>query len=144
MRPKTCPKSARRRLPAFPRERLELFKCPASTCVGDALWHGPSPERPRRSRIPIEGEKLLDLHLGARFFELLFDRRGLVLVDAFLDGLRRAIHQVLGFFQAQARDFADRLDDVDLVAADIGEHDGEFRLLFRWCGTATRGCSTAR
>src|SRR5437763_102009 len=91
-----------------------------------------------------KAKKLLDLHLGARFLELLLNRRGFVLVDAFLDGLRRAIHQVLGFFQAQAGDFADRLDDVDLVAADIGEHDGEFRLLFRWCSTATRRRSAAR
>src|SRR6266849_8984283 len=55
--------------------------------------------------------KLLDLDLGAGFFELLLDRSGFVLVDAFLDGLRSAIHQVLGFFEAQAGDFADRLND---------------------------------
>ena len=42
--------------------------------------------------------KLLDLDLGAGLFELLLDRSGFVLVDAFLDGLRSAIHQVLGFF----------------------------------------------
>src|SRR5690242_148866 len=59
MRPKTCPKSTRRRLQAFLGERLELFKCPASTCVVDALWHGPSPERPRRSGNLIEGENYL-------------------------------------------------------------------------------------
>ena len=40
-----------------------------------------------------KAKKLLDLHLGARFLELLLNRRGFVLVDAFLDGLRRAIHQ---------------------------------------------------
>src|SRR6266478_216557 len=76
------------------------------------------------------GPLLLDLDLGAGVFELLLDGRSLVLVHAFLDGLGCAIHEVLGFFQAQARDFADRLNDVDLVAANIGEHDGEFRLLF--------------
>src|SRR5690348_16438542 len=88
--------------------------------------------------------RLLDLHLGARFLELLLDGRGFVLVDAFFYGLGRAIHQILGFFQAQAGDFADRLDDVDLVAAHFGEHDGEFRLLFRWCSTATPRRSAAR
>src|SRR5467141_4477558 len=81
-------------------------------------------------------KKLLDLDLGAGLFELLLDRSGFVLVNAFLDGLRRAIHQVLGFFQAQAGDFADRFNDVDLVAANVREHDGEFRLLFRRCRAA--------
>src|SRR6266576_4762479 len=75
--------------------------------------------------------KLLDLDLGAGLFELLLDRSGFVLVDAFLDGLRIAIHQVLGFFESQAGAFADRFNVVDLVAANVGEHDGEFRLLFR-------------
>src|SRR6201989_3047617 len=74
---------------------------------------------------------LLDFDFGAGFFELLLDGGGFVLADAFLDGLGRAIDEVLGFFQAEAGDFANRLDDVDLVAADVGEHDGEFRLLFR-------------
>src|SRR5690242_10417456 len=59
MRPQTCPKSTRRQLQAFPGERLELLKCPASTCVADALWHGPSPERPRRSGNLVEGENYL-------------------------------------------------------------------------------------
>src|SRR5712664_3326026 len=45
-------------------------------------------------------KKLLDLDLGAGLFELLLDRSGFVLVDAFLDGLRSAVNQVLGFFQA--------------------------------------------
>src|SRR5260370_5684642 len=80
--------------------------------------------------------KLLDLDLGAGLFELLLNRRGLVLVDAFLDGLWSAIHKVLGFFQAQAGDFADCFNHVDLVAANVGEHDGEFRLLFRRCRAA--------
>src|SRR5688572_15765070 len=44
---------------------------------------------------------LLDLDLGADFLELLLDRRGLVLVDAFLDGLRRGLDEVLRFLQAE-------------------------------------------
>src|SRR6266851_9318693 len=35
--------------------------------------------------------KLLDLDLGTGLFELLLNRRGLVLVDAFLDGLWSAV-----------------------------------------------------
>src|ERR1700688_564557 len=76
------------------------------------------------------GLPLLDFDLGARFLELLLDGRRLVLAHAFLHGLGRAIDEVLGFLQAEAGDFAHGLNDVDLVAADVGEHDGEFRLLF--------------
>src|SRR5882724_10230899 len=111
------------------------------------LWRGPPALRraSARNTLPlntaswphfIRGPLLLDLDLGAGVFELLLDGRGLVLVHAFLDGLGCAINEVLGFFQAQARDFANRLDDVDLVAANVGEHDGEFRLLFRRCRAA--------
>src|SRR6202165_6246597 len=82
-------------------------------------------------RDPGPAGKLLDLDLGAGLFELLLDRSGFVLVDAFLDGLRSAIHQVLGFFEAQAGDFTDRFNDVDLVAANIRKHAGALRLLFR-------------
>src|SRR4051794_8707756 len=47
--------------------------------------------------------------------ELLLDGCGFVLADAFLYRLGSAIHQVLGFLQAQAGDFANRFDDVDLI-----------------------------
>src|SRR6185312_5842815 len=46
---------------------------------------------------------LLDLDLGAGLFHLLFDGFRVGLVDAFLDGLRRAVDQVLGLLEAQAR-----------------------------------------
>src|SRR5260370_7793161 len=71
--------------------------------------------------------KLLDLDLGAGLFELLLNRRGLVLVDAFLDGLWSTIHKVLGFFQAQPVAFSDPFTHFDLVAANVGEHHGESR-----------------
>jgi len=59
-------------------------------------WRGrPGRDGPPRARIP----GLLDLDLGARVFELLFDRSRLVLVHAFFDRLGRAIHQVLGLLQ---------------------------------------------
>ena len=44
---------------------------------------------------------LLDGDGGAGFFELLLDLFGFLLGDVFLDGLRSAFHQVLGFFQAE-------------------------------------------
>src|SRR6266704_5361427 len=53
---------------------------------------------------------LLDLGLGAGVDQLLQNRFRVGFGHPFLDGLGRSIHQVLGFLQAEARDFADRLD----------------------------------
>src|ERR1041384_1655126 len=75
--------------------------------------------------------RLLDLDAGAGFFELALDLVGLVLRDAFLDGVRGAVDQVLGLLQAQARDRADDLDHLDLLFAGAGEDDVEGGLLLR-------------
>src|SRR5690606_37443564 len=66
----------------------------------------------------------------------------LVLGHAFLDGLRRAFDEVLGFLEAEARDRADLLDDLDLLVAGCRENDGELRLLFR--GSAAAGTGRRR
>src|SRR5882672_2852036 len=58
------------------------------------------------------------------------------LVDAFLHGLGRAVHQVLRLLEAEARKFADLLDDVDLVFAESVKRHGELGLLLGCCGTA--------
>ena len=100
------------------------------------------PDQNRAASRKAAGGPLLDFDLGARFLELLLDGSGFVLGNAFLDGLGRAIDEVLGFFQAQAGDFANCLNDVDLVAANIGEDDGEFRLLFRRCCCSRRTAAT--
>src|SRR5579863_5416170 len=71
--------------------------------------------------------------------ELLLDGLGLILGDALFHGLGRSIHQFLGFFQAQAGDFADGLDYIDLVRADLFEDDGKLGFLFR----RSRRCSRA-
>ena len=84
-------------------------------------------------------EKLLELDLGAGFFQLLLDFLGVVFAGAFLDGLRSAVDQILGFFQAQAGDLADNLDDVDLVGADFGENHVKLGLLFRSSGSGRSG-----
>src|SRR5258708_30724696 len=73
--------------------------------------------------------KLLDFDLGAGLFALLLYGGRFLFVNAFLDGLRSAINQVFGFFQAQAGDFANRFDDVYLVATTFGGHAAEFLLL---------------
>ena len=51
---------------------------------------------------PDRRPTLLDFDLRARVFELLLDRRGLVLGHAFLDWLGRALDEVLGFLQSEA------------------------------------------
>jgi hypothetical protein len=77
----------------------------------------------------LPAKALLNLNRRAGLGELLPDALGLVLRDAFLDRLRRAVNEVLGLLQAEARDLADDLDDVDLVRACRGEDDVEFGLL---------------
>src|SRR4029453_7448568 len=89
----------------------------------------------RLARVRVQGVaispwSLLDLDLRSHLFELLLDCRRLVLRHAFLDCLGRALDEVLGFLQSETRDFANDLDDVDLVGADLGEVHREFGLLF--------------
>src|SRR5262249_48160462 len=83
---------------------------------------------------------LLEVDLRTSLLELGLDLVGLVLVDAFLDRLRSAFDEVLGFLQAETGDGADFLDDLDLLVAGSGKHDREFGLLFSGsCGSATSG-----
>src|SRR5690606_39108167 len=52
-----------------------------------------------------------------------------VLVDALEDGLGGRVHEVLGLLEAEARERADLLDDLDLLVADRVEDDVELGLL---------------
>src|SRR5690348_9607570 len=81
--------------------------------------------------------RLLQVHLRASLFELGLDLVGFFLVDAFLDVLRRALDEVLGFLQAETGDGADFLDDLDLLVAGSRENNRELGLLF------SRGSSAA-
>jgi hypothetical protein len=85
-----------------------------------------------------EKKKLFHFDGRASVRELLLDGLGLFLGHALFDVLGGAVNQVLGFFQAQAGDFADGLDDFDLLRADILEDDGELGLGF------SRGCARCR
>src|SRR4030095_10298286 len=95
---------------------------------------GPFPDRPFHPQALQDTyetlRSLLELDGAAGFFDLLLDLLGFVLVDAFLDGLRSAFDERLGFTQAQAGDGADFLDDVDLLATVAGENHVELGLLF--------------
>src|SRR5215475_6415812 len=65
---------------------------------------------------------LLEFHLGPGLFQLGLDLLRLVLADTFLDGLGRALDQVLGLLEAQTGERAHLLDHLDLLLADRGEH----------------------
>src|SRR5882762_3610898 len=75
------------------------------------------------------GPWLLDLGLGAGVDQLLQNCFRVRFGHAFLHGLGRSIHQVLGFLQPEPGELADRLDHVDLVFAETGEHDLKLGLL---------------
>ena len=93
---------------------------------------GPVP-KPSRSPMTESDARvvLLDLDFRADFVEFLPDGFGLVLVDGFLEDLGHRLNEVLGFLQSEAGDFADDLDDVDLlVGREADERDVELGLLF--------------
>jgi len=74
--------------------------------------------------------KLLDLDLRAGFLELLLEGLGIVLGDAFLDGLGSGLDKALGLGKTQTGELADDLDDLDLRSGvETGEDDVELGLL---------------
>ena len=80
---------------------------------------------------PVARVVLLNLDFRADFVEFLPDGFGLVLVDGLLEHLGHGLNEVLGFLQSEAGDFADDLDDVDLlVGREADEGDVELGLLF--------------
>src|SRR5690606_24949634 len=83
-----------------------------------------------RSPAPRKGTRLLDLDLGASFFELLLQRFGISLRHAFFHSLRSAVDQVFGFLQAQAGGSTHNLDGLDLLLASSHENDVKLGLLF--------------
>ena len=111
-----------RRAPAVPRPACAGSTEPATR--GRVTSSGPLSLRPRRREAG-----LLDLDLAALLLEGGLDLLGLVAGDAFLDGLRGRVDEVLGLLEAEAGELADDLDDRDLVRADLGQGRGELGLL---------------
>src|SRR5258708_39168141 len=85
--------------------------------------------RVRSRSVPREG--LLDLDRRSLLLELLLHVLGLGLGHLLLDRLRRAVDEVLGLLQAEPRELAHDLDDLDLLVAGRSEDDVELRLLLR-------------
>src|SRR5262245_52657326 len=80
---------------------------------------------------------LLEFHLGPSLFQLGLDLLRLVLADTFLDGLGRALDQILGLLEAQTGERAHLLDHLDLLLHAGGAHVGASRLLLDWSGGST-------
>src|SRR5262249_58633084 len=84
---------------------------------------------------PLSKYCLLKLNLRADLFELRLDLGCVVLVGAFLNRLGSALDQVLGFLEAQARDSADFLNDLNLLVASGGQNDRKLGLFLGPTGT---------
>src|SRR5262245_4044234 len=88
---------------------------------------------------------LLELDGGTGSFELFLELLGVFLGQAGLDGLGRAVDEVLGFLESQAGGRPDNLDDVDLLGTVAFEEDLELGLdrggFGGWGGSATSGGS---
>src|SRR4051795_2317815 len=88
--------------------------------------------------------ELLELDACAGLFELGLHRVGFLLVHAFLDGARSGVDEVLGLLEAEARDGADDLDHLDLLATRGGQHHVEGGLLLRRSRAVAAGDRAAR
>src|SRR2546426_906961 len=91
---------------------------------------------------PVSPLQLFYFDRCSSFRELLLNVLGFLLRYALFHGLGSAIHQILGFFQAQAGDFAYRLNHVNLVRAHFLEHNREFSLLLGRSRTRRRTAAT--
>ena len=87
---------------------------------------------------------LLELDLGASFFQLLLSVFSISFGQAFFNSLRSTVNQVFGFFQAQTGDFAHDFNDANFVCANVSQEHGEFGLLFSGGSSATssRSCNS--
>src|SRR3954454_21760001 len=85
--------------------------------------------------------RLLDRDGGAGALKGGLGLLGGLLVDLFENGLRRAVDQVLGLLEAEAREATNLLDDLDLLVAGALEDDVELVLLR--CGLRSRAAARA-
>src|SRR4051794_32773482 len=95
-----------------------------------------------RSRSGSSG--LLDLDGAAGLFDLGLQLLGLVLVDAFLDGLGSLVDERLGLLEAQAGGRANDLDDLDLLVAGRRQDDVERGLLLGRLGRVAAAAAADR
>ena len=85
---------------------------------------------------------LLDLDGCARLGQLLLGLVGLLAGDPLAHRLRRRVDEVFGLLEAQAGQLTNRLDDEDLVRADIGQDGIELGLLLGRAGAGAAATAT--
>src|SRR5665811_2161314 len=105
--------------------------CPEQTAAGQTRWSVPlcykaCPARPGRR---VRGPRSLEGDGGAGALEGSLGLLRNVLGNLLQDRLRGAVDEVLGLLQAEARERADLLDDLDLLFASGLEDDVELVLL---------------
>jgi len=113
-----------------------------SVMVGKTLPMPPLPVvRGRRISPPaltIFRRRLFYFSLGTSFGQLLGNVFSFSFGYGFFNGLRSAVNQVLGFFQAQTGDSTYNLDHVNLVVASGGQDYVELGLLFSGSSASSR------
>ena len=86
----------------------------------------------------------LEGDFAAGLFDLFLESFGIVLGDAFLDGLGGSFHQSFGIAEAEASGVADSLEDLDLgCSVEAFEDDVEFGLLLSGFSTTTTSTRAA-
>src|SRR6266700_7445984 len=95
---------------------------------------------PPKDRRYHPSSRLLYSNLSANLGHLLSNLVGLILRDGLFDSLRGIIDHSFSLFQAQAGQFADNLNDIDLVRTNLGKDGIKLGLLFDdWCGFSSGG-----
>src|SRR5207248_6231049 len=108
-----------------------------TTRQSGATQQGSAPTNQRRC--------LFDFDSRARVGELLPDSLRFFLGHALFDGLWSSFDEVLRFFQTKRGNFANHLDDVDLVTTRGLKNDIELRLFLSWSRCfATGSCRWCR
>ena len=110
--------------------------------VGHAGCEDEEAQQEKNGSSPVarEVKSLLDVHLGASFFQLGFGGVSFVLGDGFQDDGGGAFNQFLGVHQAETGlHFADGLNHGDLVGAGFRQNDVEFGLFFFSFGRSGSG-----
>src|ERR1700754_3755128 len=84
----------------FPKKNRKNQKTPAETGVNY-----------------LTKSKLLNFYFSASFFQLCYQSISVSFANTFLNGLRSAVYQILGFFQTKTSQVLNNLHDVQLVRA---------------------------
>src|SRR5690348_4875806 len=90
------------------------------------------------------GSRLLKVGGRPGFLETGYRLLSVGLADVLEHWLRRGVNQVLGLLEAELRELAHRLDDVDLALADLRQRDRELGLLLLRRGAVTAGRRSRR